>query len=106
MGTRSVVYKEAIGYQGPLAAIFLTSAWSHPPPGNREGSRSRYVVGSLDHEESDMITSGPVISVEAKPSRIAIDLAKTAVLIIDMQNDFGSIGGMFDLAGFDLSPVR
>jgi ureidoacrylate peracid hydrolase len=53
-----------------------------------------------------MITSGPVVSVEAKPCPIAIDLAKTAVLIIDMQNDFGATGGMFDLAGFDLSPIR
>ena len=40
------------------------------------------------------------------PARITIDLSKTAVLVIDMQNDFGAIGGMFDLAGFDLAPIQ
>jgi ureidoacrylate peracid hydrolase len=33
-------------------------------------------------------------------------LDRTAVLVIDMQNDFGSSGGMFDRAGIDLSVIR
>jgi ureidoacrylate peracid hydrolase len=53
-----------------------------------------------------MSTTSRMVSVEAKPSRITIDLAKTAVLVIDMQNDFGATGGMFDLAGFDLTPIQ
>ena len=53
-----------------------------------------------------MNTTSRIVSIEAKPSRITIDLAKTAVLVIDMQNDFGAIGGMFDLAGFDLAPIQ
>jgi ureidoacrylate peracid hydrolase len=35
-----------------------------------------------------------------------IELSKTAVLVVDMQNDFGSEGGMFDRAGIDISPIR
>ena len=53
-----------------------------------------------------MSTISQMVSVEAKPARIVIDLAKAAVLVIDMQNDFGAAGGMFDLAGFDLSSIQ
>jgi nicotinamidase-related amidase len=37
---------------------------------------------------------------------IRIELAKTAVLVVDMQNDFGAKGGMFDRAGIDISPIQ
>jgi ureidoacrylate peracid hydrolase len=53
-----------------------------------------------------MSTISRMVSVEAKPTSIAMDLAKTAVLVIDMQNDFGAAGGMFDLAGLDLTPIQ
>jgi hypothetical protein len=33
--------------------------------------------------------TGRIVSVEATPAPLNIDLAKTAVLVIDMQNDFG-----------------
>lgn len=50
--------------------------------------------------------SGRVVTIEAKPAPIAIDTAKTAVIVVDMQNDFGAKGGMFDRAGIDLSVIR
>jgi ureidoacrylate peracid hydrolase len=37
---------------------------------------------------------GRVVTIEAKPKSIRIDLGKCAVLVIDMQNDFGAKGGM------------
>jgi ureidoacrylate peracid hydrolase len=46
------------------------------------------------------------VLIDARPEPIAIDLHKTAVLVIDMQNDFGSKGGMFDRAGIDISGIR
>jgi ureidoacrylate peracid hydrolase len=30
----------------------------------------------------------------------------TAVIVVDMQNDFGSKGGMFDRAGIDISGIQ
>jgi ureidoacrylate peracid hydrolase len=45
-------------------------------------------------------------TVPARPSAIKIESAQTAVLVIDMQNDFGAKGGMFDLAGIDISGIR
>lgn len=35
-----------------------------------------------------------------------IALTRTAVLVVDMQNDFGTKGGMFDRAGIDLTTVQ
>jgi ureidoacrylate peracid hydrolase len=39
----------------------------------------------------------------AKPAAIEIDLGRTALIVVDMQNAFVSPGGMFDLAGLDVS---
>ena len=44
-------------------------------------------------------------SIIASPEPISFDPATTAILIIDMQNDFGSRGGMFDRAGLDIAPI-
>jgi ureidoacrylate peracid hydrolase len=46
------------------------------------------------------------ITLHAKPEAIGIDPTRTAVIVVDMQNDFGSKGGMFDLAGIDISVIR
>ena len=46
------------------------------------------------------------ITINAKPETITIDAAQTAVIVVDMQNDFGSKGGMFDRAGVDIAPIQ
>ena len=43
---------------------------------------------------------------EAKPQAIEIDPIRTALIVVDMQNDFGSQGGMFDRAGIDISQIQ
>jgi ureidoacrylate peracid hydrolase len=48
---------------------------------------------------------GPV-ELDAEPDRIALDLTRSAVIVVDMQNDFGSQGGIFDHAGIDISIIR
>ena len=42
-------------------------------------------------------------SLNARPEPVGITLDRTAVIVVDMQNAFVSKGGMFDLAGFDIS---
>ncbi|MFC1995589.1 isochorismatase family protein [Chloroflexota bacterium] len=42
-------------------------------------------------------------NVQAEPEPVEIDLQRTAVVVIDMQNCFVSKGGMFDLFGIDVS---
>ena len=51
-------------------------------------------------------TKGEVVRIDAKPEPIAIDIARTAVLVVDMQNDFGAEGGMFHRAGIDIAPIQ
>jgi ureidoacrylate peracid hydrolase len=48
----------------------------------------------------------PMITIEARPESVALDARRAAVLVIDMQNDFGSVGGMFERAGIDISGIR
>jgi pimeloyl-ACP methyl ester carboxylesterase len=50
--------------------------------------------------------SGQVVRIEATPEPIAIDTARTAVLVVDTQNDFGAQGDMFDRAGIDISMIQ
>jgi nicotinamidase-related amidase len=52
------------------------------------------------------LPKGKMITIDAKPAPISIDTAKTAVIVVDMENDFGSKGGMFDLAGIDISMIQ
>jgi ureidoacrylate peracid hydrolase len=44
--------------------------------------------------------------IDARPAPLTIDLAQSAVLVIDMQNDFGAVGGMFDRVGIDLAVIQ
>ncbi|HEX9871014.1 MAG TPA: cysteine hydrolase [Candidatus Tectomicrobia bacterium] len=46
------------------------------------------------------------VRITATPEAITIETAKTAVLVVDMQHDFGTKGGMFDRAGIDLSMIQ
>jgi ureidoacrylate peracid hydrolase len=50
--------------------------------------------------------AGRNVTLKAKPEPITLDLQRTAVIVVDMQNDFAAKGGMFDLAGIDISPIR
>jgi len=46
------------------------------------------------------------VTIDAKPQPITIDAATTAVIVVDMQNDFGCKGGMFERAGIDISGIQ
>ncbi|MFG6099573.1 cysteine hydrolase [Leptothoe sp. ISB3NOV94-8A] len=46
------------------------------------------------------------ITVPAQPYPLKLDLAQTALLVIDMQNDFCTPGGWADCKGFDVSQTQ
>ncbi|MEM9008096.1 MAG: cysteine hydrolase [Cyanobacteria bacterium P01_F01_bin.86] len=48
----------------------------------------------------------PQITVSAKPYPITLDLAHTALLVIDMQNDFCTPGGWASRKGFDITQTQ
>jgi ureidoacrylate peracid hydrolase len=62
-------------------------------------------VSSIFAEEAER-TPTRVLTIDAKPEPIAIVAAQTAVIVVDMQNDFGAKGGMFQRAGIDISMIQ
>jgi len=44
--------------------------------------------------------------IAAEPQNITVDAAKSALLIVDMQNDFCTKGGWLDSRGIDINPNR
>jgi ureidoacrylate peracid hydrolase len=47
-----------------------------------------------------------MLYVDARPDPLTFEAAGTAVVVVDMQNDFGADGGMFDRAGIPISGIR
>ncbi|TCT06070.1 cysteine hydrolase family protein [Aquabacter spiritensis] len=45
------------------------------------------------------------VTLDAKPQRAEIDLARTALIVVDMQNDFLHPDGWFPRLGFDPAPL-
>ncbi|HKB18136.1 MAG TPA: isochorismatase family protein [Candidatus Dormibacteraeota bacterium] len=46
------------------------------------------------------------VELPAEPEAVSIDIDRTALLVVDMQNAFASPGGMLDLAGIDVRPAQ
>ena len=46
------------------------------------------------------------VELPAEPAALALDLDRTALIVVDMQNAFASPGGMLDMAGIDVRPAR
>jgi ureidoacrylate peracid hydrolase len=44
-----------------------------------------------------------MITLPTRPEPLEIDLARAAIVVVDMQNAFASAGGLLDLAGVDIS---
>ena len=47
-----------------------------------------------------------MVSVNAKPQPLEFEPARSAIIVVDMQNDFGSPGGFFALGGIDISGIE
>jgi ureidoacrylate peracid hydrolase len=46
------------------------------------------------------------VTIDAKPEPLQIAVGQSAILVVDMQNDFGARGGMFNRAGIDIAPIE
>lgn len=52
------------------------------------------------------LPAGQMVTLQASPVQLEIGVASTAVIVVDMQNDFGAEGGMFHRAGIDISMIQ
>jgi ureidoacrylate peracid hydrolase len=50
--------------------------------------------------------SNRIVVLDAEPVGLELDVSRTAVIVVDMQNDFGSRGGIFDHSGIDISGIQ
>jgi ureidoacrylate peracid hydrolase len=53
-----------------------------------------------------MAASSVVITVATDVGPLELDLVRAAVVVVDMQNDFGHPDGMFARAGVDISGIQ
>lgn len=89
--------KFLLGSSALLASRLATGA---PNPGPAAAGPAHRSGGPLRGAASR------IVRFDAKPEPIAVDLTRTAVIVVDMQNDFGAKGGMFDRAGIDISGIQ
>ncbi len=61
----------------------------------------------MDHSETvpgyRAAAGGSAVILPARPEPLRLDVAETAMIVVDMQNAYASPGGYLDLAGFDIS---
>jgi ureidoacrylate peracid hydrolase len=62
--------------------------------------------GDRRAEERTEMDVSPPLSVDARPTAFEFQPNSTAVIVVDMQNDFGHPAGMFGRAGIDLTGIR
>ncbi len=53
-----------------------------------------------------MVTQARTFEIAGRPTPLQVRTDRTAVVVVDMQNDFASPGGMFDRAGIDVRGIQ
>jgi len=53
-----------------------------------------------------LIKPSKFVTLSTRPEPIEVDLCRTAVVVVDMQNGFVTKGGMFDIFGWDISAAE
>lgn len=74
---------------------------------NRIGHARNYWRGSKSEVDFRRMDASPaVVSFSAEPQHITMDLNKSAIIIVDMQNDFCTKGGWLDYIGANYEVLR
>lgn len=63
----------------------------------------------VSKQEADLVReqrAARIVSVDAEPQRLTIDMNRTAVIVVDMQNDFCTSGGWIDYIGGDYAALQ
>ncbi len=60
------------------------------------------MCGRGTHMDRSTVPVPGAVTLPARPENLPLDPAATALLVVDMQNAYASLGGYLDLAGFDI----
>jgi Isochorismatase family len=93
-----------LGKKGRECAILADGKYSDSLP--RQRPRHSSQAQAKNPHWHRLRTNSLTVRIDAKPETNAIDISKTAVIVVDMQNDFGSKGGMLDSGGIDILGIR
>lgn len=83
-------------------ALIINGCRSGQSPENKSGTKEQ----SSNAIKNSASAIPMYVKIMAKPDSIAFDAARTAIIVVDMENDFGTKGGMFDRAGIDISMIQ
>lgn len=87
----------------PKASALAAQEELHPL-GSGSGYRWRV---NANHVDMSMPAPPPVpLTIAAAPQSVTLDLGRTAMIVVDMQNDFCAKGGWVDHLGVDYTPDR
>jgi nicotinamidase-related amidase len=87
-----------------IAGDTMTSTASFAELGSAPGYKWRVNAGHVDMAAAPAVPLP--LTIEAEPQVVTIDLRRSAVVVIDMQNDFCAKGGWVDHLGADYTPDR
>jgi ureidoacrylate peracid hydrolase len=58
------------------------------------------------HSTESLAETTRVVTLPAQPVPVSFNVARTAVIVVDMQNDFGAKGGLLDRLGMSIAEIR
>ena len=102
----------AVPYRPAPAASPTPTPTPPPPPPAAEPGRLGPVRGfhwkaTATHVDMSTPLAPPrPLTLPTAPQTVTLDLARTALVIVDMQNDFCAAGGWVDHLGVDYTPDR
>ncbi|MBX3623810.1 MAG: isochorismatase family protein [Rhizobacter sp.] len=75
------------------------------PMGSHLANRWRVSAAHCDLTRAERRPVRPV-ELAAEPQAVTVDANRSALIVVDMQNDFCAIGGYLDYRGIDITPDR
>ena len=82
------------------------TAWAEEAPRRLGHGRNAWTVAPGHVDLSAPPRPPRLATIAAAPASIAFDLTRSAVIVVDMQNNFCAPGGLADHRGLDLAPER
>lgn len=79
---------------------------SLPPGALGASANTRWIATAAEIDLAPPLPPQRRLRLPAEPQNLVLDLQRTAILVIDMQNDFCTKGGLVDHMGGDVGPDR
>ena len=86
-----------------IVVLALLIAACNDKAENRMNDTGNAIAALTSSDKKEILKN---IHIMAEPDSIAIDNREAAIIVVDMQNDFGSKGGMFDRWGINISIIQ